>query len=155
MFSSLTQVVRHIDSLTIDYRRQSTFWGDFSSFLQVRRAMFQAQIYGAGNSVYCCRWVLGIIWAAVLLRLPRCCRVFGRVSMFADWPGACAFQFSPPKASITRPRPQGRTDANFRCSHSSFQASPRSTRAAVAACQSRHLSSPAIFTSTKPLSEFS
>jgi hypothetical protein len=81
MFSSLTQVVGHIDSLAIDYRRQSTVWvislasSKFAGRLSRRRNPVQA----IGYSV-----VVGVVnnlgGAAQTSRvLP-----FGRVSMFAD-----------------------------------------------------------------------
>lgn len=143
MLSSLTQVVRHIDSLTIDYRRRSTFWGDFSSFLQIRRALFQAQKSGASKSVYCC---------------SGCCEYSGRCC--SDFQGAVRACFDvrrlPRCLSIfpsKRFHHSRRTDANFRCSHSSSVVlSPRSTR--DAAHQSRVIASPAVFTTTERLSRF-
>jgi hypothetical protein len=94
--SSLTQVVRHIDSLTIDYQRQSTF-----GLISLASSKSAGRCSRRRNPVQAnwCSVVLGVVNnLAVLAQTSRV--PFGRVSMFADCPGA--FQFSPPKGSITR-----------------------------------------------------
>ena len=128
MLSSLTQVVRHIDSLTIDYQRQSTF-----EAISLASSKSAGRCSRRRNPVQAnwCSVVLGVVNnLAVLAQTSRV--PFGRVSMFADCPGA--FQFSPPKGSITRGA-QTRTAA----AALALSSSPRSTR--DAARQSRGISS--------------
>lgn len=109
MFSSLTHVVRHIDSLTSDYHGQSTIWvssfasSNFAECYSRRRWSVQADRYSMLRA-------LRIIW--------RCSSGFqGAVRVFRCSPTAFNFPLQVPSLTL-------RTD-EICCQLLSLQLSPR------------------------------